>query len=377
MMSTTTLPLSLHSRRIATARWLSVAVSATLACGASGCADSATLTTDLGGEADTTSTVGTSHTVEILSSLSGTRSNGWVVNDSGIAGGWSGISGGRAVRWSDAGEPVDMLGVESGTRGINNDGSIVGWVRLPDGVQRGYIYANAVRIDLEKLEPDGPGSARDINNRGTIVGIGALGHGTNAVVWRRAPDGSYGSPVALGFGSPTQSPRINERGDIAFSAYVLNMHRPLIWPAGPDAEPGEPIWLGRPADGHYYAMDINDNGIVVGSRQLPWGEDPPVAVVWLPSDYDSPVDLGIGEARAINEQNQIVGTTGGSLSEGEPRRPALWTVEPDGTISGPTDVGTPSGYLYGGARDINESGWIIGSSWGPGEVAATLWRPRN
>lgn len=324
-------------------------------------------------------TVQSSHSPTILSSLGGTQANGWVLNDTGVAAGWSDVSGGRAVRWSEEGAAADLLGRDSGTRGINNSGSIVGWVRHPDGVQRGYVHVEGVRIDLQKLEPDVAGSARDINDDGTVVGISVLESGTNAVAWHRAPDGSYGAPVALGFGNPTESPRINGRGDIAFSAYVWNMHRPLIWPIGPEGEYGEPVWLGRPADGDYYAMDINDQGIVVGARSQPRGGDPRVAVVWLPGNYDAPIDLGTGEAWAINEKNQIVGVTGGSMPVfGDlPRQAALWTVDADGSITGPVHLDPPSGYQHGGARDINEEGWIIGSSWGPGEAAATLWKPMD
>lgn len=357
------------------ARRVLVTMLGLVAAGAVACSDARPLPTEPDGRP--TSTSEGSHTATLLPAPGATQSNGWSVNDSGIASGWSDASGGRAIRWSEAGVAEDILGVDSGTRGINGAGGIVGWARHPDGLQRAYVYTGGVRIDLEKLEPGGRGSAHGINDAGTVVGISSMEGGSNAVVWRQEADGSYGAPVALGFGNPTEGPQVNDRGDIVFSAYVWNLHRPVIWPVQPDGSYGEPIWLGRPADGHYYARDMNDQGVVVGSRHQP-SEGPPVAVVWLPGDYDAPIDLGIGEAWAINEHNQIVGTRGGHLPVfgGASRRPALWALEADGTISGPLDIGTPSGYQSGGARDINDEGVIIGSSWGPEEVQATLWTPR-
>jgi hypothetical protein len=344
-----------------------------------GCGDGRGLLTGLDPDPDTTPTPEATHTATTLSGLGGSQSNGWVINDAGLAAGWSNVSGGRAIRWSEAGVPTDMTGVDSGTRGINNAGAVVGWSRQPDGGWLGFVETDGVRIDLEMLQPGKSGTAYGINAAGTVVGVGNVDDRSSAVVWRRAPDGSYGAPHALGFGSATHGPKVNTQGDIAFSAFVGGMHRAVVWRVGPDGEYGEPLWLGRPADGHYYAMDLNDHGVVVGFRKLPWNDDPPVAVVWLPGNYDAPIDLGVGEAWAINGHNQIVGTTGGNLPSfgGAPRKPALWTIEADGTITGPQDIGTPSGYDSGAARHINAAGVIIGSSWGPGEVTATVWKPRS
>jgi probable HAF family extracellular repeat protein len=344
-----------------------------------GCGDGRGNPIEPGPDAGTTPTPQATHIATTLPGLGGSQSNGWVINDAGLTAGWSNVSGGRAIRWSAAGVATDMTGGDSGTRGINNAGAVVGWARQPDGGWLGFLEADGVRIDLEKLQSGKSGTAYGINDAGTVVGVSNVDDGSSAVVWRRAPDGSYGAPLALGFGNPTQGPKINSQGDVSFSAYVWGMHRAIVWRASPDGEYGDPIWLGRPADGHYHAMDINDHGVVVGFRKQPWNDDPPVAVVWLPGDYDAPIDLGVGEAWAINNSNQIVGTIGGAVPTfgGVARRPALWVIEADGAITGPHNIGTPSGYLYGAARHINEAGAIIGSSWGPGEVVATFWTPKG
>jgi probable HAF family extracellular repeat protein len=370
MMVKESLPRRAGSRNDAP-RWRAVALAGLLAAGASSCSDRGTMLTD----PDTGTTPGDTYTAALLAAPGASRSNGWALNDAGVAAGWSDVAGGRAVRWQHGAAATDFLGADSGTRGINNAGAIVGWVRHPDGIQRGFVHVDGIRIDLEHLYDRGHASA--INDAGTVVGVGPTEAGTRAMVWRRGPDGSYGQPEALAFGSPTEGPHINARGDIVFSANIWGLHRPLIWPDGSNGGYGEPIWLGRPVDVGYYAKSMNDQGVVVGFRQSPWTDERPVAVVWLPGDYDNPIDLGIGEAWSINEKNQIVGTTGGNLPVfgGAARRPALWTIEADGSITGPRDIGSPTGYQSGAARAINDEGVIIGSSWGPGEVAATLWRP--
>jgi probable HAF family extracellular repeat protein len=364
-----------HATREPAVRWPMALLATVLMTGAVGCSDNGSLVNDL----DSNSTTGGegAYSAILLATPGATASHGRALNDADVATGqgWFDLDGSRTMRWSE-GVASELLGAVSGTIAMNNHGAVVGWVRHEDGVQRGFLYADGIRTDLESLSP-GISRAGDINDAGTIVGLGRTEDGPRALVWRRTPQGTYGTPLALEFGSPNQHPRINSRGDIVFSAAVWGGHKPAIWPAVADGSLGDPIWLGRPTDASYFAMDINDQGVVVGYRQYRFGDTPPTAVVWLPGDYDAPVDLGVGEAWAINEKNQIVGFTGGQFRGNPPGegRPALWIVQADGSITGPHDLSTPEGYESGGATDINEAGVIIGTSWGPGELAATLWMP--
>jgi uncharacterized membrane protein len=307
-----------------------------------------------------------------LGRLGATQSNGWAINDAGVVAGWASVSGGRAFRWSEADGMTALPGISS-SRGINSAGAIVGHIIHSNGFSA-YVFQDGVRIDLPPLEAGSNSDAYRINDAGTVVGRSATGR---AVVWRRGADGSYGAPLALGYRNSNESPVINGRGDIAFTAFAPSfgaLNEPVLWRIQPDGSYGDALFLGRPAGGSYFVRDINDAGLIVGFR---WTGTIEMAVLWHPADYAAPVDLGVGEAWGINNRGWIVGGTGGNLpsSGGVPRRPALWVVDASRAVHGPYDIGTPTGFGYGAARAINDHGWITGSSWGPGEIMATLWRP--
>jgi probable HAF family extracellular repeat protein len=345
-----------------------------------GCSDDPRLPTDpaTGELTDSVpATVEVNYEAVLLDPMGGDESNAWAINDHGVVAGWTSALGGRAVRWTDPDQAEDLLEQWSGVRGINNSGDIVGWVNPDEGPQQGFAIVDGARVDLEKLQPGAGGRTRGINDAGTIVGMSTgtprPPHFSGAVIWHRTATGGYGAPTYLGLTNINGQPQINNRGDVVFTAFS-NGHYPLIWHVEPDGGYGEPLLLGRPRPGTYVAHGLNDDGVVVGFR---WTGAIEVAVVWLPHDYGNPIELSVGEAWDINNRNQIVGIAGGDFttSPAADRRPALWTIEMDGSFTGPHDVGTPSGYESGGARQINEEGWIIGASWSPGPISATLWRP--
>jgi len=318
-----------------------------------------------------------SHDAIALATMGGARSNAWAINDHGVAVGWTDLSGGRAIRWTEEHGVEDLLGVPSSTRSINNSGTIAGHLNHLDGGQRAFVISDGVRVNLAPLQSADEARiwlASSINDEGTIVG--RSGGGGPAVFWSRAGDGTYGAPTWLGLGHQNLTPKINNHGDVASTVWTRNDHRPVLWRKDPGGGYGEPIWLGDPGPGPYLVRGINDEGVVVGFR---WDGFIEVAVVWLPTDYGDPIDLGIGEAWDINNRGHIVGIMGGDFPVfgGAPRRPALWMLHPEGYLTGPEDLGTPPGYQSAGARAINEHGWIVGASWGPDHVRATLWKPRE
>jgi probable HAF family extracellular repeat protein len=309
-----------------------------------------------------------------LGRLGGTQSNAWAINGSGVVAGWTDASGGRAFRWSEADGMSALPGITS-SRGINDAGDIVGFSNHASG-WTAYVYANGVRTDLAALQDGSNSTANRINAAGTITGISDPS--ARAVVWHRGADGSYGTPLVLGYRSSNENPVINAHGDVAFTAFAAipspDLNQPVLWKVQPDGSYGEAMFLGRPAGGSYFVRDMNDAGLIVGFR---WTGAIEMAVLWHPKDYGAPVDLGVGQAWGINNNGLIVGVFGGELPTfgGPPRRAALWKVDDAGEVTGPFDLGTPPGFAHAGARAINDSGWIAGSAWGPGQVMATLWRP--
>lgn len=309
----------------------------------------------------------------LLDGLGGSESNGWSINGAGVAAGWSNVADGRAVRWEED-QGVNLIGSRSGARGINDEGAVVGY-HVVDRTYQAYVLHNGHRTDLEALEPVDEYTwtfAHGINRGGIVVGVSD----GRAAVWKPVTGGGYQPPISLQLHlKGTHRAQVNARGDVAFTSSGNGW--PVVWIAQPDGGYGEPLWLGRPEDGAYTVRGINDAGVIVGSRSA---AEVTLAVAWLPDRYDRPIEFGVGEAWGINENGQIVGTTGGDLPlfGGAPRQPALWTLEANGTVTGPQDLGSPPGYVSGGARAISDQGWIVGSSWGPSRaVAATLWKPRN
>lgn len=315
-----------------------------------------------------------SHDATVLSALGGLESNAWTINNAGVVAGWSNVHGGRALRWA-GNEVLDLLGEWSGARGMNDAGSIAGYYSR-DGRYQAYVLQDGVLTDLEPMDPvwhDDWTFAWGINEGGTVVGVST----GRVAVWKPATGGGYEPPLSLHLSlSGSERVQVNARGDVAFTSRGNGW--PVMWIAQPDGGYGEPLWLGRPAEGAYSVRGINDAGVVVGAMLI---NEVPTALAWLPGSYDQPIQLGAGEAWDINRHGQIVGATGGALlpfNRG-PLRPALWTLEPDGSVTGPDDLGTPSGFAFGGARAINDHGWIVGSCWGHGAVAlrAILWTPKE
>jgi hypothetical protein len=306
-----------------------------------------------------------------LGTMGGLRSNAWAVNSAGMVAGWSDVGGGRSFRWSEAADMSDLLGLDSGIRGINSAGAITGYYRNASGTH-GFVFQNGVTTDLPPLAPGHVVVGTSINAAGSVAGTSSQ----FAVVWTRAADGSYGAPVSSGLRVTHGVAAINDDGTVAFSTRVDGLATPVLWRRAPGGSYSAPHLLARPLGGDYEVLAINNGGVLVGFR---WTGVNMMAVVWNPSDYDAPRDLSEGQAWGINSQNQIVGTSGGDLPVfgGAPRRPALWTLGAQGNITGPVDLGTPQGHASGGARDISDNGWIVGSSWGPGNVVATLWRPAS
>jgi hypothetical protein len=308
-------------------------------------------------------------------------SRAWAISESGVAAGWVGAYGGRAVVWDPHGHAHLLITSEASPFGMNADGSVVGYSVSPatGWRQQGFAFVEGSVQLLERLDPLHDAQAWTINASRVVAGVS---NGW-AVVWEPGADGSYGSPYSLGLRrisvNNTEGAHINGRGDVAFTAQDPECCDAVLWLRRSDGGYGDPLTLGRTHAGAHYARGINDAGIVVGYR---WSGTEEIAVAWLPADYSNPVDLGPGQAWHINNRNQVVGTIGGELAgfslELVRSRPALWLLRPDGSFTGPLDLGTPPDFRSGGARFISDSGWIVGSSWGldseVGSWTATRWR---
>jgi probable HAF family extracellular repeat protein len=180
---------------------------------------------------------------------------------------------------------------------------------------------------------------------------------------------------------------INEGGSIAGHKSTTNPYRPAPLPLDPAVYDGN-RWLvlnvaqvysrgtrrGIYAD-QYDLVDINTAGYAVGSKSR-YGLTGSTAILttpllgeiqYLPTGYGS-------VAAAINDQNQIVGTTGQNT-----RRAYLYDYGTYGLTGQPVDLGSLAGSLYSEAMDINEWSQVVGSSsceacsFAPDSNRAFLW----
>ena len=108
------------------------------------------------------------------------------------------------------------------------------------------------------------------------------------------------------------------------------------------------------------AVDVNSSGYAVGYARDAFGCDR--IIIWSPAGVAT--DLGgCGQPHRINDANVIVGTRGTAFR---------WTA-----ASGFVDLGTLGGNRSV-ARDINEQGWIVGTSTrSDGSQGGFLYTPTN
>lgn len=148
----------------------------------------------------------------------------------------------------------------------------------------------------------------------------------------------------LGAGETRFRPeRFGPGGKIVGRANVgLGLQQAAIWHEGQVSILDQPI---------SWAFDLNSQGLVVGSLSLGGSGDQ--ATVWTPTRYS----LGVpGWARAVDENNAVVGMTWSSVNGGT--IPTKWTPSGNDWLIESLSAG---GHV-GGAWDINESGTIVGAT---------------
>ena len=122
----------------------------------------------------------------------GGESDGWDINDSGDAVGWSTVEPGRpgiyhAVRFSN-GQVIDLgllPGMESGAAGrINRAGHIMGnFVAHDFALTRGFLHRDGALIDIGALPGDMDSLALAFNNHDHIVGISSRVQPVGEELW--------------------------------------------------------------------------------------------------------------------------------------------------------------------------------------------------
>jgi probable HAF family extracellular repeat protein len=259
-----------------------------------------------------------------LSPGSQVEGTAWDVNNHGqVAGSLSTIGASPAWQYHDAvvwnnGTPTRLDHLPNGESaqalGINDVGKVGGWSKIAGGpIVVPTVWNGTTPTQLPtpfEGQYSAQGEARDLNNKGQIVGWGGPGQ---ALLWEE------GNVVALDPGNiyGSRANAINEAGEIVGYRGLFNdevTQYAAYW------KDGNFIDLGVLTEADYSseAFDINNQGIIVGASHMS-GEhgDNPRAVIWDGGQIydlnsflaDSVLEAGwqLLGATAINDKGQIVG----------------------------------------------------------------------
>lgn len=261
---------------------------------------------------------------------------------------------------SYADNQVFDLGVDVTPNDINNNGTIVGSHKTDSGTIGFRRLQGSSNEDI--LETT---SAYAVNDNEIVVGktlTGAFQYDGQLKEW----DG-YGA-----FG-------INEAGQISGNKQLKNPYRPTPLPLDPAIYTPKKwnnmnvatVYSRGTRKGVYADLydldDINDFGYAVGSRRR-YGLVGSSSILTTPQ-FNKVVYLSTpygGRATAINNQNNVVGTTGSNSSAGDYAHAFLCDYDDKtGACAVFTDLGTLNNNagLTSSAADINNSNQVVGSSW--------------
>ncbi len=245
----------------------------------------------------------------------GESSQAVAINDRGQVVGSGGQTG--AFLWENG--VLTDLGTLEWAADINARGQVVGWNWSPSE-QHAFLWENGVMTDLGHLGGN-RSEAVAINNRGQVVGNSETATGEKRpFLWENGVMTDLGAPSV-----PSGAKDINERGQVIGDSVPGQPGRAFLWENGVTTDLGSlgGIWVS--------AWDINERGQVTGVSATGTGDDFH-AFVWADAVM---TDLGPpgnpSAALAINERGQMVGLifTGpgecGVYSESQRCRATLWT----------------------------------------------------
>jgi len=227
--------------------------------------------------------------------------------------------------------------------GMNDAGQVVGYYHDDSWRMRAFLFSDGTMIDLGTLgglQAD----ARDINNRGEVVGQAQTADGHwHAFIWDA--DAGMRDLGTLG-GNTSEAYAINESGQVVgFSDSPDGMHAFVYADGVMTQVPGTPSYA------QSGAFDINDSGHMAGILLMNGG----VAVAFK---YDTQIAtlgwpmLTASEAWLINNQGLITGHSWGSGQY----RSFLYV---DGLV---VDLGVLDGFERTYAWGLSESGQVVGSA---------------
>jgi uncharacterized membrane protein len=326
------------------------------------------------------------------------------INDHGVVVGWAHNEKAerRAVRWTVTGEgqvsgPEELGQVAGVVRwteptAINSHGVIVGNTSPDPYYRAGFIHDGTMR-SLTPLKDADVTRVWDINDHGVVVGDGSVPRPASwppvsdlhGLVWLNPldPDQQPIQLPTLTNGAMTAAYMINNDGVIA--GYSAAGGPFVRWQLHADGTISGPERIGLD-----YVEAMNGSPPVFAGRHN--GQ-----AALLRGDQLIPLEPLTGHggatsyayglnAASADAPVKVVGSSAPASISGQQQpdsRPVVWSVDLDGSVTGPTDLGVRTGSDAAAARGVNASGRIVGGSWkiggSPGATeahVATLWVAR-
>jgi probable HAF family extracellular repeat protein len=312
--------------------------------------------------------------IESLSSLGGTGSIAWDINDNGQVCGESLTAGDQFIRatlWQSNGSVSDLGGangaVNSVAYAINSLGATVGYSEFASGLRTATLWNNTPRgvfnpvVDLgAAMNAQGSSVAWDINDFGAVAGQASLGPGfAKGFLWDDAKGGRIAGWSSMYQGGANRG--INNSGVLVGSAFFF----------------GDPddAFLSRPDDRGGYedsdiqpegynlsmATDISNTDICVGFTSHGVDEGWQAAIFLGRGEVQllgTLAELESSEANAVNDAGMIVGYAWDSRDF--ELNPSAWAWV-NGTMYDLNDFIEGTGFVHLlQATGVNNHGDIVG-----------------
>jgi len=342
-------------------------------------------------------TVGSIQTIDLGTLSSGGGSDASDINDAGIVVGFASDPDHylRPVRWTAPGvihKLGGLGGIEGAAEAINNEGTIVGYSANSHGLTRAFVWSDGNMTELRSEWPVCPpgapcltSEANGISDDGAIAGMIFIAlngqQPEHAVRWESSSAQSTSAALY-----PTELPGtardVNNAGIVVGHVHGTNT-RPFFSFWGQWEKLPLPPHASGPTYGQ--AERINNQDVIVGWTEATWheGDDPEEmpshALRWthpipLNSTY-AVQDLGTlggrnSRASDVNEDGTIVGWSDVYVNFLPVYRAFIWREG-----MGMKALPPLPGYAYSQAYGINKSNWVVGTSTKlSGERRATLWK---
>ena len=273
------------------------------------------------------------------------------INDSGVVVGRRAGGNAQAARWgagatfgqalADPAEPWVKDGPTT-ANAVNASGMVAGGVSSRVG--GGVVWRNGSGTGIAGFY-----AATGINNAGVVVGDAFEDYQSRPAQWfdgmqtllQMLPDSYYGSARA-----------INNLGTIAGSRNTEDGRVATLW------EGGAPLSL----DIFGMAIDINDRGQVVGQLEGPGFEQLQQGFLWGPDglSYLNPL-AGVAQISALNADGLVVGWS--QVGPGGLDLATLWEAGQALDLNALVQPNQLEPYwVLRQAYDINDLGWIVGDA---------------